>query len=295
MVRRDKANYLIQAVSHALDVIEELCKSAGEVGVTELSKRLKLHKNNVFRLLATLELRGYVEQNRETEDYRLGVKCLQLGQAFVAQSNLVARAFPIAKALSEKLGETVSLATLQNGVVQYPITIDSKRAVKVSSRTGVSFGAKNIAVGRLLTAQLSDAALNDMLASNTPQDAAIRNQLNELRSTGTIVDKGVVEADVVTIAKVVRGFNNEVLGAIEVLIPQYRAKLEQSMPAIDEAITQLNAALGSVRTTLSGSIEREVTANASPTATATGTGATAPAAAAMMASGAQALLGRITK
>ena len=67
-MKREKSNYMIQSVSHALDVIEELCKANGEVGVTELSKRLKLHKNNVFRLLATLELRGYVDQNKETED-----------------------------------------------------------------------------------------------------------------------------------------------------------------------------------------------------------------------------------
>src|SRR3954465_7161493 len=110
MVKREKANYMIQSVSHAIDVLEELCNSSGEVGVTELSKRLKLHKNNVFRLLATLELRGYVEQNLETEDYRLGVKALQLGQAYLTQSNLVARATPILKTLSEAIGETVSLA-----------------------------------------------------------------------------------------------------------------------------------------------------------------------------------------
>lgn len=261
MVRREKANYLIQSVSHALDVIEELCKSGAEVGVTELSKRLKLHKNNVFRLLATLELRGYVEQNKDSEDYRLGVKCLQLGQAFVSQSNLVARAYPLLRALSDSIGETVSLATIQNGQVQYPVTIDSKKAVKVSSRVGVSFHAKASAVGRLLTAQLPDAVLAEMLASNTPQDAAIKNQLSELRSSGAIIDKGVTEADVVTIARIVRGFNNEAVAAIEVLIPQYRAKVEQISSVVDETVLQLSQALGSVRSTLSGAIEREVSAS----------------------------------
>src|SRR5262249_49316178 len=58
-MRREKANYTIQSVSHALDVLEQFSgPQAGELGVTELSKRLKLHKNNVFRLLATLESRG---------------------------------------------------------------------------------------------------------------------------------------------------------------------------------------------------------------------------------------------
>ncbi|HET8916683.1 MAG TPA: helix-turn-helix domain-containing protein, partial [Candidatus Binatia bacterium] len=55
MVRREKSNYTIQSVSHALDVMEQFNGSVDEIGVTELSKRLKLHKNNVFRLLATLE------------------------------------------------------------------------------------------------------------------------------------------------------------------------------------------------------------------------------------------------
>ena len=122
-MKREKSNYMIQSVSHALDVLEELCKAAGEVGVTELSKRLKLHKNNVFRLLATLELRGYVDQNKETEDYRLGVKALQMGQSYLTQSSLVGRGTPILRALSESLGETVSLAILQSGQVQFPISI----------------------------------------------------------------------------------------------------------------------------------------------------------------------------
>ena len=83
MVRREKTNYVIQSVSHALDVLEQFSGDAEELGVTELSKRLKLHKNNVFRLLATLESRGYIEQNKATENYRLGIRCLQLGQTFV--------------------------------------------------------------------------------------------------------------------------------------------------------------------------------------------------------------------
>lgn len=255
MVKREKANYMIQSVSHALDVIEELAKSLGEVGVTELSKRLKLHKNNVFRLLATLELRGYVEQNLETEDYRLGVKTLQLGQSYQLQSQLVARATPIMRGLAEATGETVSLAVLQNGHVQYPVSIESKRPVKVSPRIGVSFQAKQNASGRLLTAQLSDAVLAEILAANTPQDAAIRNQLNELRSSGQIIDRAATEADVVSISRIVRTASGDAVGAIEVLMPQYRAKVETVLPLIEEAATVLSTSLGASKPRLTENVE----------------------------------------
>jgi len=94
MVKRDKSNYIIQSVAHALDVLEEFKGDAVELGVTELSKKLKLHKNNIFRLLATLEARGYIEQNKSTENYRLGLKSLELGQTFIRQMGLLRQARP---------------------------------------------------------------------------------------------------------------------------------------------------------------------------------------------------------
>ena len=268
MVKREKANYMIQSVSHALDVLEELAKAAGEVGVTELSKRLKLHKNNVFRLLATLELRGYVEQNRDTEDYRLGVKALQLGQSYLVQSKLVSRAAPILKGLAEQLGETVSLAVLQNGQVQFPLSFEARKAVKVSPRVAVSFTGKQNAAGRLLIAQLPDAVVNELLAGNSPQDAAVRSQLTELRNSGSIIDRGAIEADVVSICKVIRSYGNEVCGAIEILVPQYRAKVESILPIIDETAAALSTALGSLKlgmsTSLSSTLEKEISTTTSP-------------------------------
>lgn len=268
-MKREKSNYMIQSVSHALDVLEELCKAAGEVGVTELSKRLKLHKNNVFRLLATLELRGYVEQNKETEDYRLGVKALQLGQSYLTQSSLVARALPVLKALSDAIGETCSLAVLQNGSVQFPLSVEAKRPVKVAPRIAVSFPAKLNAAGRLLTAQLPDATLTELLAANTAQDAAIKTQLVELRSTAQIIDRGAIEADVVAISKIIRGTHNEVVGAIEVLIPQYRAKIDAVLPKIEEAANHLSTTLGAAKGALSANLEKEVISTATGTTSGT--------------------------
>lgn len=265
MVKREKANYMIQSVSHALDVIEELCKASGEIGVTELSKRLKLHKNNVFRLLATLELRGYVEQNLETENYRLGVKALQIGQAYLIQSDLVNRAYPVLKTLSERIGETVSFAVLQHGTVSYPVSIESKKPVRVSPRISASIPAKQCASGRLLTAQLTDAILEEILAGNTPQDAAIRNQLNELRTSGIIIDRAAIEADVLAVAKIVRGNNNIIIGAVEVLIPQYRGKIDDVIAEIETAANNISTMLGHSRTGLASELQKsiEVHANSS--------------------------------
>src|SRR5712691_11278092 len=110
MVRRNKTNYVIQSVAHALDVLEQFFGETDELGVTELSKRLKLHKNNVFRLLATLEARGYIEQNKATENYRLGLRCLQLGQIYVNQMGFLLQAKATLQELAKSANESCYVA-----------------------------------------------------------------------------------------------------------------------------------------------------------------------------------------
>ncbi|MBI3988065.1 MAG: helix-turn-helix domain-containing protein, partial [candidate division NC10 bacterium] len=47
--RKAKAEYIIQSVNRALDILEAFNYNEDELGVTELAARLNLHKNNVFR------------------------------------------------------------------------------------------------------------------------------------------------------------------------------------------------------------------------------------------------------
>src|SRR4029453_14904842 len=102
MVRREKSNYFIQSVAHALDVIEQFSGETDELGVTDLSKRLKLHKNNVFRLLATREPPRYIEQKKAAENFPLGIRLLQIGQTYVAQMGLLRQARPIMEAFVQQ-------------------------------------------------------------------------------------------------------------------------------------------------------------------------------------------------
>src|SRR5262252_6761575 len=148
MVRRDKTNYVIQSVAHALDVLEQFNGNTDELGVTDLSKRLKLHKNNVFRLLATLESRGYIEQNKSTENYRLGIRCLQIGQTYVNQMGLLRQARPIMEGVVKRCRETVYVGLLRHGVVVPLQSIEADRPVRTISLLGQSLPLHCTAAGK---------------------------------------------------------------------------------------------------------------------------------------------------
>src|SRR5512142_1209887 len=158
-MKREKVNYLIQSVSHALDIVESFTKTEKELGVIELSKRLGLHKNNVFRLLATLEHRGYIEQNRETESYRLGPKTLQIGSIFIEQRECRRQARPILEGLMASSGETAVVAVLRGNKVIYMDSVETTRTVRAVSRIGAMLPAHCTAVGKVQLAGLTPAEI----------------------------------------------------------------------------------------------------------------------------------------
>ena len=65
-IKRSKKEYSIQAVDNSFNVLEQFIGSKSSLGITELSSKLGLHKNNIFRLLATLQNRNYIEQDPDT-------------------------------------------------------------------------------------------------------------------------------------------------------------------------------------------------------------------------------------
>src|SRR5512136_1591315 len=163
-MRREKSNYIIQSVSHALDVLEQFCGEADELGVTELSKRLKLHKNNVFRLLATLESRGYIEQNRVTENYRLGLKTLELGQTFIRQMGLLRQSRPVLEAIVKECNETTYVAILKELHIVYLDAVETDLTVRVVPRVGSRLPAYCTAAGKTQLAYLSEEELEQYIS-----------------------------------------------------------------------------------------------------------------------------------
>ena len=78
----------IQSVDRAVSVLEFLSRE-GWAGVTEVAHGLRIHKSTAYRLLATLKERGLVEQDMETERYRLGLGLVFLASAVAADLDVV--------------------------------------------------------------------------------------------------------------------------------------------------------------------------------------------------------------
>ena len=256
MAKRDKSNYTIQAVANALDLLEQFTGDVQELGVTELSRKLNLHKNNVFRLLATLETRGYIEQNRITENYRLGLKSLQLGQTFIQQMGILKQSKPILEELVDACGETAYVAILKERKVIYLDAVESGQSVRAVSRVGTRAPAHATSVGKAQLASLSEDEVDKLLpeklerhTENTITDREeLKKHLEHVRRRGYSIDDEELEIGVKCVSVAVRDYTRRVVGAVSASGPAYRMTNEaiQStlLPLVKEAADKLSTRLG---------------------------------------------------
>jgi IclR family KDG regulon transcriptional repressor len=256
MVRREKSNYVIQSVSHALDVLEQFSGNLDEVGVTELSKRLKLHKNNVFRLLATLEARGYIEQNKSTENYRLGLKCLQLGQSFIHQMGLLVQARASLEHLARSAGESAFVAVKKGAGIVPLDFVEPSRAVRVVSFLGVVLPAHCTAAGKIYLAFEPEAEaiealplpLHSYTNKTITEPKIVSEQIKEIRELGYAVEHGEFMDEVSSVAVPVRDYTRNLVGVLSVTGPSHRLSSDRTKteitPLILESGSELSRRLG---------------------------------------------------
>ena len=58
-------------------------KGVKDLGVTEIADQLSLSKAVVHRVLASFKAADFVEQDDKTQRYRLGMRTLQIGMAYI--------------------------------------------------------------------------------------------------------------------------------------------------------------------------------------------------------------------
>ncbi len=254
--KKDKSEYIIQAVSHALDLLEQFHDDVDELGVTELSKRLKLHKNNVFRLLATLESRGYIEQNKATENYRLGLKSLELGQTFIKQMGLLRQAKLTLEQLVGQCNETAYVAIFKEDSVVYLDVVETDMTVRVVSRVGSRLPSYCTAAGKVHLSHLSEeelgALLNKELKSYTPTTITnletLKLELRQATENGYAIDNEELDPGVRCVAAPIYDYTRRIVGAISLSGPSMRFTDTRTdnelVPLVLEAAATLSVRLG---------------------------------------------------
>lgn len=226
-------DYAVRAVVRAARLLELLRASEGGAPLNELAVRSGLAKASVFRMLRTLEGLGLVERPDGAESYRLGVRCLELGQAYLEQTDLRREARPVLERLRDRFDETVHLAVLDDEFrVVYLDKLDSTHAVGIMmSRVGKTAPSYCTGLGKALLAPRDDdpvaalelrGVLRRFTKNTIHRPAELRRELMRIAERGYALDLEEHEPGVRCVACAIEGPSGKAVAAISIAGPAQR-------------------------------------------------------------------------
>ncbi len=231
----EKPKYPIESVDNALKLLLEFREREG-FGVSEAGEHLGVAPSTAHRLLSMLQYRGFAVQDEESRTYRPGPALVEIGLKAVRDMSLLNQARPAIERLSGLVGETVHLLVREGAEVRFVDGVESVRALRVTSRTGLLLPAHCTAGGKALLAQLDKDALRDLYPTSTlpgltsrstRRRADLERELVTVRERGFALNVGESEDDVTAVGVAVRDHRARHRAAIAVALPSVRASDER--------------------------------------------------------------------
>lgn len=249
--------YTIAAVDAALELLEALARNSG-AGVTKLAALTGSTKSHVFRMLFTLEKRGYVARNESTRGYTLGYRAVLLGEQAKGQTNLLQAARPVMDALMNNVAENTHL-TVREGQRSLTLAVSQgPHNVGLFAKTG-RLGPLHAGGGsKVLLAHAPEEVQEQVLTSElerftewtiTEADR-LRRVLLEIRQSGYHVCENDLDEGAFSVAAPIRDHESVVIAAISIAGPVIRLddkRLEGHIQAVRQAAEDVSRLIGAPR------------------------------------------------
>jgi DNA-binding IclR family transcriptional regulator len=192
-----KARNRVSSVERALDILEYLISRNEAVGIKELSETLRIPRVSVFRIMKSLQARGYVNHQGRSGLYVLGAKVVSMGSAISRDANLSQIANPYMYELARKTGQTVQLGVLFEYQIMYIDQIRTTDALSLIVPTHKPFAVNTSAGGKVLVSNLDPEKMREfldktILKANTPKAIVdiqrFREELLRVKKQGYAID-----------------------------------------------------------------------------------------------------------
>jgi DNA-binding IclR family transcriptional regulator len=198
----------------------------GEIRADELSALLGSPVSTVYRYLRTLSGFGFVD--RQGSAYRLGPRLIIGSGTNVTAEDLIRTSDPVLRLLAEETGETAIIVRRIGLVAMCLHEIPANQPLRVTIAPGETLPLRGGAFGKALLAfappEIQDEALALASPPGTPDVGRLREELDEVVSSGVALSVGETLAGTVAIAVPV--FRHDgIVAAVGVIGPESRCGL----------------------------------------------------------------------
>lgn len=242
----------VKSAGRTLEVLEALAVTPDRRSLVDLARELGIPKSSLHGILRTLVQRGWVETDETGTRFRLGLRALQVGAAYLDSDDTVGLLATVLDRLSREFGETVHLGRLDGSHVVYLAKRESVHPLRLYSAIGRQLPAHATALGKALLAERPDESVDRMLAwplaALTPHTitgrAALHDALAAVRACGYATDREENTEGIVCFAVAVP-LQEPAVDAVSLSVPAARLapdSEERIVAALRRAVDQVRAA-----------------------------------------------------
>lgn len=239
----EEKDYTIAAVDRAMVVLEALAEKPNQ-GLTDLAKSVGMNKSMVFRILFTLEERGFVSRDAERSEYALGYRIGVLGECLGKDGGLLFAARPVMDWLRDVTSENVNLV-IRDGTESYVLaTRPGRHSMRLFAQAG-RFGPLHAGgSSQLLLAYAGPSVIDEVLAKPletfTPYTITdpekLRQTLERIRTSGYNVVANDLDEGAFSVAAPITGVDGTVTASISVAGAVMRLDEERRAANLEAAL-----------------------------------------------------------
>lgn len=245
--------YFSKAIGRALDILDCFSDEQTVLSLKEIGRLVEMPESSLFRILVTLEGRGYLSQNRDGS-YQLTPKVL-FGKLHERAQAVRDVARPFLERLAGLFDETASLAYLFEDKIQVLDTVESLHVIKFTNRPGRVLPPHCSSLGKAITAFQPQEKIEQILESyglfrRTGKTIVDRRrllaELEEVRRTGYACDREESVIGGVCLGAAITAGGSPVVSALSVSIPVVRltdAREREIIAAVLDAAREAAMAL----------------------------------------------------
>lgn len=207
MTKDKEMKYQAPALDKGLDILEYLSAQSIPLSQTEIATGIDKSPNEIYRMLMSLESRGYILRDEVSGKYRLSLKLFYLSHRHSPVDELrKAAQYPLEE-LANSVRQSCHLSILYMNQVMVIIHAKSPGPIALSIEEGNLFPLPLTASGKVLLAYMPDAEQEIVLNGNTiymgytdKEKKKFLNSLKDIRDKGAYVRTSDLAAGVVDIA-----------------------------------------------------------------------------------------------
>ncbi len=234
---------------NGLRVLETFTLSEPVLGVSEIARRVDLHKSTVSRILSTLEQAGYVKREDGNGGFRLGLGLIALAGPLLADLDVRRAAYAALERLTRQTEETSALMVWNGHESVVVEQVQSPKPVRHTSSIGTRYDTYESSSVQVFLAEQQPRDIDRLMEKGLlvggpdtyPRDLAT------VRELGYAINDGGTSADEMGISAPVRDHRGIVVAAILMSAPRFRIPTSMHEPLgrnVMEAAHEVSRRLG---------------------------------------------------